>query len=248
MDLKEYKNIYKNEETHFYYVATHKLIINLIDKYLVTAKNQNTMVILDAGCGTGLLAKKLEKFGKVIGVDFSKEAIKFAKKRNVKTIYSSVDKMPFKNNTFDIITSVDVIYHEWVHNDQHALNEMFRILKPNGLLVLKVPAIKWLKLTHDKFVFTKRRYDKNGLKKIILNAGFKIEKLSYINFSLLIPATLKYFFEKIGGKDEPRSNVSKIPSAVNALIKLILGVEYNLVLLKDLPIGLGLVVVARKKE
>lgn len=76
MDISEYRNIFENEKSHFFYVGNHKIILSLVEKY---AKGLN-LKILDGGCGTGLLAKKLEKYGDVEAVDINTEALKFAKK------------------------------------------------------------------------------------------------------------------------------------------------------------------------
>ena len=109
MQVSEYKNIFLNESTHFYYIGTHNTILYLVKIYLPKKKNPK---ILDAGCGTGLLMKKIGKIGRVWGVDISPEAIKFTKRRGIKnTIISSVEKLPFQDNVFDIVVSVDVLYH-----------------------------------------------------------------------------------------------------------------------------------------
>jgi len=63
MEKAEYKNIFENEEIHFYYVSTHKLILSLIKKYLLQKRH---LKILDAGCGTGLLAKKWKNLVKLL--------------------------------------------------------------------------------------------------------------------------------------------------------------------------------------
>ncbi|MBI4091874.1 MAG: class I SAM-dependent methyltransferase, partial [Candidatus Levybacteria bacterium] len=89
MELLEYKNIYDNEEKHFFYRANHALFLSFIKD--LKAKNVNALKILDAGCGTGLLAKKLGKFGDVAGVDISPQALFYAKKRGIRVKQASVN-------------------------------------------------------------------------------------------------------------------------------------------------------------
>ena len=93
MEKIEYSNIFKHESKHFFYVSTHSLVLDLARKW---TKGKQSLEILDAGCGTGLLLKKLKKLGKAKGVDYNPEAIKLARKRNVEVKKASINKLPFK--------------------------------------------------------------------------------------------------------------------------------------------------------
>mgnify|MGYP001566594883 CR=1 FL=1 len=138
MEIAEYRNIFEHEETHFYYVGTHNAVIELLKKYLFK-KTGN--IILDAGCGTGSLMKKLKSFGKIYGVDVSHEALKFAKSNGLKQVRKgSVTNIPFKENQFNAVVSIDVLYHKAVKSDLKALKEFIRVLKPGGVLIIKNPA------------------------------------------------------------------------------------------------------------
>ncbi|OGM27019.1 hypothetical protein A2627_02520 [Candidatus Woesebacteria bacterium RIFCSPHIGHO2_01_FULL_39_28] len=194
MEISEYKNIFENEETHFFYRANHNIILSLVKKYLshetdLKAKSKQPIAILDAGCGTGLLARKLAKFGKVYAIDISCQAVKYSRQRKVNAIKASITKIPFSSNFFDLVISNDVIYHKKVANDITALSEMYRVLKDKGILILRVPAIKWLATNHDKFVHTRERYSKNSLLEKLTKSGFQVEKLFYTNL-LLVPVAL----------------------------------------------------------
>jgi 2-polyprenyl-3-methyl-5-hydroxy-6-metoxy-1,4-benzoquinol methylase len=79
MEITEYKNIFDNEKSHFFYVANHGIVLSFVKKF----KSRGKVNILDAGCGTGLLAKKLEEFGDVWGIDISPIAVNFAKIRGL---------------------------------------------------------------------------------------------------------------------------------------------------------------------
>lgn len=242
MDISEYRNIFENEKSHFFYVGNHRVILSLVEKY---TKAQD-LKILDAGCGTGLLAKKLEKFGNIEAVDISPEALKFAKKRGIKVKQASVTQLPFKVNTFDLVVSVDVIYHKEV-DDQKALSEFFRVLKPGGVLVLRVPANKWLNLRHDTHVHTRERYNKGELLEKLKIPGFKIEKISFVNFVLLPLAAIRYLFERLNPDREVSSGIEKTsPFFINAVLTFILFIEALLIAKLNFPFGLGLVAVCRK--
>ena len=245
MEASEYKNIYEKEERHFFYRANHALFLSHVS-YLGT-KLGRQLKILDAGAGTGLLAKKLKKFGEVTGVDINPEAIYFSKKRGVNVKKTSVNKLPFKSETFDLVVSMDVLYHRKV-NDKKALSEIYRVLKPRGLLLLRVPASPILFSSHDRYVHTRERYTKQKLLGRLEKAGFKVEKISYINTILFFPALLKFLYEKIIKSDHSSSNIKQIPERLNQVILTFLSFENWLLKYASLPFGIGLFAVAKKKE
>lgn len=240
MQTAEYKNIFQNESSHFFYKANHAIVLSLAKRFLGVKSPK----ILDAGCGTGLLAKKLGRLGNVWGIDISPEAVKFAKKRGVKVKRASVLKIPFQANTFDLVTSLDVIYHKQV-KDNIALSEFYRVLKPGGILILRVPANKWLRLVHDKEVHTRERYTHYELQKKLLRAGFQIELLSFVNMVLLPLAILKQLKESLSNK-KIESGVGRVYPFINKIILTLLLIEVTLLRYVNLPFGLGLISVCRK--
>lgn len=243
MELSEYRNIFENEETHFYYVGTHNLCLKFLKFYL---KNKKGNIILDAGCGTGSLIKKLKGFGEAWGIDASDEAIKFAKKNGIKKIlHASVEKIPFKNNIFDVVISIDVLYHKAVKSDLRALKEFKRVLKPGGILITKNPAHNWLRGSHDIVIHTKRRYSKKQFQEKLLKAGFQTIKLSYINMSFFPLAIVKRFLEN-ALKSKPSSDVGNLPQTINKILIDIYDFETKLLTKGTIPFGLSLFAVARK--
>ena len=244
MEISEYKNIFENEDTHFLYKSRHSLVLSLFQKYLTLKPSK--LRILDAGCGTGGLLEKLGRFGRTWGIDISQEAIKFSEKRKLKVKKSSVTNIPFNRDYFDVVISVDVIYHTKVKNDQKAINEFYRVLKPGGTLIIRVPAIKWLTLVHDKHVHTRNRYDKKELEKKLVSSGFIIQKISFVDSLLLPAAFLKNIFEMLNHPKRINSGVTPLPNFVNTVLTKLLLLEVNLINIINLPIGIGLVAVCRK--
>ncbi len=243
MDPKEYQNTFENEEKHFFYVANHRIIISLVEKYLQT--NRKKTKILDAGCGTGLLATKLARFGDVVGIDKNQDAVKFTKSRGIKVKAGSISDIPFPTNYFDLVVCIDVLNHQWVEDDETALAEFFRVLKPGGVLILRVSANPYLRLKHDRYVFIKFRYRKKALWEKIEKAGFKIEKISFVNAILLPVAILKQFGERFEQK-KTSSTIFSLPSLVNKTLAAILSLETYLLKKFNLPFGIALIAVSRK--
>ncbi len=244
MQSVEYKNIYKNESTHFFYVSVHSLVKRLIEQYSTKKKH---LRILDAGCGTGMLAKRLNKLGHIEAFDYSMEAIKLARKRGLRPKEGSVEKIPFRKNSFDIVTCIDVLYHSKVRNDKKALSEIFRVLKNDGLLILRVQANKYLTSSHDIIIESARRYSKRDLIGKMIGAGFVPIKVSYMHMTLFPLACLKALADRtMKQKDKPDSSISKVPEIINNPLKFLLGIENKLLLVTNLPFGVGIIAVGKK--
>lgn len=101
--------------------------------------NQNNN-ILDFGCGDGLMSYYLAYYfnnSTITGVDISETSINIAKKLYPKLTFLTIKTyLPFQDKSFDIICAAGVFHH--IPFDQHAfwISELFRVLKPNGRLVL----------------------------------------------------------------------------------------------------------------
>lgn len=243
MDEREYENIFRHEPVHFYYQDTHALICDLVRRYAFYGK---PLQILDAGCGTGFLSILLKSFGDVKGIDISKTAIRFAKKRGVKATLGTVEHIPYNNGVFDVIVSIDVLYHKSVRDDVRALSEFYRILKPGGFVILRLPAISWLRRCHDAYVGTARRYDKQELVHKLQRCGFSVRKASYVHGTLFIFALGVYLVEKLFSGLSPASNISSVPQPIHGMMRLLLRLERLIARYIEFPIGLGLVAVAEK--
>ena len=104
---------------------------------------QQDDIILDVGCGGGINIKRMaEKAKKVYGIDYSQESVNLSKEVNednirqgkVEILKGSVEKLPFEDNTFDIITAFETIYF-WPDIEK-CFREVKRVLKPEGLFLI----------------------------------------------------------------------------------------------------------------
>ncbi len=96
--------------------------------------------LLDIGCASGYFTVYFKDKAKdVYGVDINKDLINEAKNKykgiNFKLLKSK--KLPFRSNFFDVVTILDVLEH--VNDDKIMINEIHRVLKKDGLLILSVP-------------------------------------------------------------------------------------------------------------
>lgn len=97
--------------------------------------------ILDAGCGDGTITKYLAqiKGARVYGVDYNPLRIKRAKKMlpHCNFVVGDLLKLPFKNNYFDVSLSHHVLEH--VKQDVKAIEELVRVTKKGGFIIIGVP-------------------------------------------------------------------------------------------------------------
>ncbi|MBN2236137.1 MAG: class I SAM-dependent methyltransferase [Bacteroidales bacterium] len=124
---------------------------DLTDWGLSKVKIGPDFTILDVGCGGGRTITKLAKLapqGKVYGIDCSKDMVEYSVEVNrdlitqdrVSVVEGFVDKTGFPDNYFDLVTAVET-YYFW-SNLQNAFKEIYRILKPNGYLLIINEMIK----------------------------------------------------------------------------------------------------------
>jgi SAM-dependent methyltransferase len=145
--------------------------------------------VLDAGCGTGgLLARLAAAFPEAgsVGIDLDAGAAATARGKSGKPVCcGSVDKLPFADDCFDAILSADVLCHRGV-DAERALREFRRCLGPGGVLVLNLPAYRWLFSAHDVAVDNARRFARGELTQLLAAAGFAGIRARYWN-SFLFP-------------------------------------------------------------
>lgn len=245
MELSVYEKMYEVEKDHFYYQALRKFISQTIKNYKRTSQISQ-LKILDVGCGTGLTTQTLKKYGDVVGVDINLQALKFSKTRGLKVRRASVEGLPFKNSNFDVVVCIDVIYHQEVHNDSKALGEIFRVLKPQGICILRVPAHRWLYQSYDRLVHTRKRYSKAELVRKCQKSGFKIKSLSYIDSFLMLPTLLMKIKESLRKPKQNTMHIEKPTHIINKVLTLIALSEVTLILKVPIPFGIGLIAVLSK--
>ncbi|MBL4744013.1 MAG: methyltransferase domain-containing protein [Cycloclasticus sp.] len=99
--------------------------------------------VLDVGCGTGVIARRanerLNRTGSITGADLSQEMLNVASAVSSNTINwkkADITDLPFDDQQFDIVICQQIM--QFVPDKQKAISECFRVLKPNGKLVIAV--------------------------------------------------------------------------------------------------------------
>jgi SAM-dependent methyltransferase len=244
MNLEEYEVMYQVEDHHWWYLGMEQITCRVLEHHL--PHDRSALKILDAGCGTGAVMKYLYPYGTVTGFDFSAEALRFSQKRaHTQLVQASVLEIPFISNLFDLIVSFDVICEMGV-NDEQALLEFGRILKPGGLVMLRLPAYDWLRGKHDVATHISHRYTRGEIKSKLKRSGFIPVRLSYANMFLFPVAVAKRLSERLFSPHQTGSDLTLDPGPINGVLRSILSAEAPLVSAVGLPFGLTVVALARK--
>lgn len=124
-----------------YFIERNLLDPRLAESIKILMNENNLRTVLDVGCGTGKLVEYLKKCGfEAIGCDKELQAVITSKKmNNIRVVHGSATKLPFKNNSFDIITSISVIEHLTPREVEKFIAESKRVLKPNGYIFIVTP-------------------------------------------------------------------------------------------------------------
>ena len=204
--------------------------------------------LLDAGCGTGgLLARLAAAYHQrtAIGLDAAPLALaRAAAKSGQPVCAGSVNVLPFADASFGAIFSADVLCHHGV-DEQAALAHFHRCLAEDGVLVLNLPAYRWLMSRHDAAVYNVRRYTRRGLARLLEASGFRVIYASYWN-AVLFPVMVLTRKLLPGGGAE--SDVATYPAPIELLCRAATGFERALLRRGlRLPFGGSVITVAAKR-
>lgn len=244
----EYRTMFEAEGSHWWYVSLHELIRGLVQ---AERRRKGPLAVLDAGCGTGRLCEVLAPFGSVAGCDRSDLAVRFCGQRGLRNIVpADLNTADLGRERYDVVTSIDVLYHRDIGDELAVLRRLFNALRPGGLLVLQVPAFQALRSTHDDAVQTRRRYTRPEVAALLRSAGFRLELATY-RVSLLFPAIAvlrlgRRLIAAGGGTADARSDTRLPGAAMNRLLLGIMRFEDRLLRVVRLPFGTSVFALGRR--
>ena len=244
----EYRAMFEMEDTYWWYVGIHTFLQGLLEKYLPTAARE--VKILDAGCGTGANLIALHTRGNAFGIDLSAEALGLSRARGIAAdhlLLASVIEPAFRDKIFDLAISFDVICN--IQDDVAAFAEIRRTLQPNGRLIVQLPAYRFLWSAHDVAVGHKHRYTARDLGAKMEGAGFRIEKLTYLNMTLFpFIALLRFARRPAASNGRAHSDLTPLPHSVNSVLTRLFSAEMRVAPRHRFPYGISLLAVARRVE
>ncbi|MBN2198664.1 MAG: class I SAM-dependent methyltransferase [Candidatus Aminicenantes bacterium] len=246
MEKDEYRKHFELEDAYWWFIGRRLIMAEILRPL---EREEPRLRILDIGCGTGINLVFLGSYGEPCGCDLFSEALDFSRRRGLRQLVrAGVERLPFSDGSFDLVTALDVISHRSVPSENAALREAARVLKKGGRLLVLDSAFPVLHGRHDRACHIGRRYVRRTLDRICRQAGLEPERRGYYNF-FLFPAvaavrlTQKFVFSASG---PPVSNLKPIPPGLNAFLIKLMRLEARLTRSLNLPFGSTVFCLARK--
>jgi glycosyltransferase involved in cell wall biosynthesis/predicted SAM-dependent methyltransferase len=178
------KSINKEYKSYFAYLQTRSILGKLYRNfwlYPFIVKNIKGRA-LDIGCGIGDM---INFRSNTVGVDINTHAVDYCVKKGLDARVMTIDILPFDSNAFDSVIMDHLLEH--IENPSFILNEINRVLRKGGVLIIGVPGIKGFACDNDHKIF----YNELKLKSLLDDFGFVSNKISYAPFKF------KWFDKKL---------------------------------------------------
>lgn len=212
--------------------------------------------ILDAGCGEGSLTAHLSSFGLSRGIDIQPEAVEFAR-RTYRNCQFDIGSIPsdLPEASFDLITLLDVLEHLDCRTE--TLQQIRDHLKPQGWVLLSVPAFPCLWTRRDESNHHRLRYRRRQLIQDLEAARFRVIFISFFNMLMFPPIWITSQIERFSGirlerivqrRDCMNEDQFIASRLLNRLLYPVFLVESLVAGRLALPIGVSLLAVAEKSD
>ena len=240
-----FKELAVLEEGNFWFCVRNELILWALHKY-----SPNMKSFLEIGCGTGFVISGIIKQYpdlKLLGSEYFEEGVEYARARLPAATFTQMDArcIPYESD-WDGIGIFDVLEH--IEEDDVVLQQIYKALKPGGVVFISVPQHRWLWSSYDEVACHVRRYTVNELHQKVSKVGFKIiRSTSFV--SMLLP--LMYLSRLLHQNKKDVSIDAMAEFRINPILNKVLEwlLRFELALIRvgiSLPVGGSRVVVACK--
>ena len=211
MKADEINKLCDLEDNHWWYAERRSILKNLVRKYKLQGK------ALDIGAAGGGNTQVLSAHGlDATALEFDNSGIQVCKFRGVACIQGDAREIPLGDETLDVVMAFDLLEH--VIEDTLVVKEMFRTLKPGGIMLIAVPTGKDLWSAHDVAVDHVRRYDRGELRALIDTQNFEV--LEHWSWNIVLRPIVKMRRNSIRGSD-----LYELNFFVNAILRILVILE-----------------------
>jgi SAM-dependent methyltransferase len=231
------------EASHWWFRSRRSILLTILRTRLPMGAR-----LLDVGCGTGYFLEAAREHWEVHGLDFAEEAVEFCRRRGLATVrQASVQALAkLEGDSFDCVCFCDVIEH--LDDDVGALDAAKNLLRPEGVVLITVPAFEWLWSPRDDVHHHRRRYTRSSLIYSLEAAGLQPEFVTYFNSYLFPFAVVTRLFDRIFKRTGSELVVPPTP-AINRLFERIFHYERHRLSAdprRGFKVGLSVLALARR--
>jgi SAM-dependent methyltransferase len=242
------------EDKHAWFAGRTRAILKYLDAELGPQLPGRIRKVLDIGSGAGNMAHHLAQYGEVFGIDYNPRPLPVAQARGLPVAQGSGTQLPFGDETFDLLALLDTVEH--IPDELGVLQECARVLKPQGKLVVTVPAFMWLWSYNDEINAHERRYTAPELQQKLELCGLRVRRISYNNF-FLFPAIagIRVLRPYNPGLKSPhldqapdvyQVDMEPIPEPANTVLHGVGRLEAEILARGRLPFGTSVIAIATK--
>lgn len=252
MNPEEYARLAAIDREHWFYRGKREIVRHWIDR---TVELDRRDLLIDAGCGTGTFLVEMARRCRVLGLDDFEESLALARPRveaaGGEVRRSGLDRVELPDGCAAVVTLLDVLEH--LDDDASALREMLRLVRGGGVVVITVPALRWLWSDWDEALHHRRRYHRGDLVALCRQPGAELVHVAYFN-SLALPAiaAVRALRRLTPRRAEAAAGAVRMedrvpPAPLNALLRRVM-VEPARWRRPRPPIGVSLLAVVRRVE
>ncbi len=244
MDAATYEAEASIEETHWWFVGRRKLFSDEIRQLRLPGDAR----ILDVGTSTGTNLRMLRDLGytNFVGLDFSPEAIRFCLEKGLgEVMEGNIKELPFPDKSFELVIATDIIEH--IDDDQKALSQIARVLKPGGHALLTVPAFNALWGLQDDVSHHHRRYLKKPMNDLVTESGLTLRKSYYFNFLLFFPIWVARQLIRVLKLKLESENQLNSP-IINRILTVMFDIDLKIAPRIKPPFGVSILALAARKH